>query len=333
MRMLGLKRPTSRHLPEDPVNSHKNAKLAFQGRVLLASRVIYHHWRVVEAAKASSISDRSARKWISRFRKEGVQGLVDRSSRPHHSPTRTSSEIESVIRAKRLERKTGPQISRELQIPLSTVGRVLRRLEMGKLPPVFPRPPVIRYERELPGELLHVDSKRLGRIAPGLIGHRITGKKTRTYRHTKRIHPGWECLHVAIDDASRLAYANIFPDESAETALRFIAEALNWFESLGVRVERVMTDNALCYTRSKYQVMLNGLGISHLRIKPYTPRTNGKAERFIQTLLREWAYRTPYLTSAERTRALTPYLRFYNHRRPHTSLGRRSPWDRLQEAV
>ena len=332
MRMLGLKRPTSRHLPEDPVNSHKNAKLAFQGRVLLVSRVIDDDWRVAEAAAASSISDRSARKWISRFRKEGLAGLLDRSSRPDHSPRKTSRELEYRIRAKRLERKTGPQISRELNIPLSTVGRVLRRLEMGKLPPAVPRPPVIRYEREFPGELIHVDSKRLGRIAPGLIGHRITGKRPRTYRETRKIHPGWECLHIAIDDASRLAYANIFPDNSAETAITFIGEALSWFESLGVKVERVMTDNAFCYTRSRYQLTLNGLGISHLRIKPYTPRTNGKAERFIQTALREWAYFKPYTSSDERASELAGFLAAYNTVRPHSAHGQKPPISRLKKA-
>ena len=204
------------------------------------------------------------------------------------------------------------------------MGDVLRRLRLGRLPPLFPRPPIIRYERATPGELLHIDAKKLGRIV--MVGHRITGDRT---RRGPRSATGWECLHVAIDDASRVAYAALFPDESAVSAVRFLHDAVAWLAQLGVTVERVMTDNAYCYVRRQYAAALATLGIRHVRIRPYTPRTNGKAERFIQTALREWAYVKAYRSSRQRAGALGPFLRTYNTTRPHTAHGRRPPITRL----
>lgn len=308
------------------MNSHKNARLGFGGRVCLCERVTIDQWRIVEAAQAFGVSDRTARKWVTRWKAEGLSGLADRSSRPHRSPRRLRQQLEDEIKRLRLERVSGPHIADRLAIPVSTVGDVLRRLGLGRLPPLFPRPPIVRYERETPGELLHIDSKRLARIATGVIGHRITGR--RPQEGPKR-RAGWECLHVAIDDASRIAYAEILPDGSARSAVSFLEHAVTWLEGLGIHVERVMTDNAFCYVRHQYARALHDLNIRHVRIRPYTPRTNGKAERFIQTALREWAYVKPYLSSHQRTGALAEFLTTYNTMRPHTAHGRRPPITRL----
>jgi transposase InsO family protein len=296
--------------------------LGFTGRVCLVERITRDGWRPGDAAAAFGISVQSARKWLRRYRAEGRAGLTDRSSRPHASPRRLAARIERRIVRLRARRLTGPRIADALGLPLSTVGDALRRLGLGRLPPLQARPPVVRYERERPGELLHVDAKRLGRI--GAIGHRIHGDWTRRTRGV-----GWECLHVAIDDCSRVAYAELLPDESAASAVRFLEHAVAWLAALGVRVEAVMTDNAFCYTRRRYAELTAALGLRHLRTRPYTPRTNGKAERFIQTALREWAYAKPYRSSAQRAGALGPFLTTYNTTRPHTAHGRRPPISRL----
>lgn len=304
------------------MNSHKNARLGFTGRVCLVERVLEDGWSTTQAALAFSVSDRTVRKWLARFRTEGRPGLADRSSRPHHSPRQTRPARERRIASRRDRRQTGAQIARALHLPRSTVGDVLRRLGRGRLPPVVPRPPVVRYERERPGELLHVDAKKLGRI--GVVGHRMHGDRTRRTRGL-----GWECLHVAIDDASRVAYAELLPDESAASAVTFLEHAVAWLAGLGVRVERVMTDNALCYTQRQYAAACERLGIVHKRTKPYTPRTNGKAERFIQTALREWAYAKPYRSSQRRAGALGPFLTHYNTTRPHSAHDYQPPCTRL----
>jgi transposase len=307
------------------VNSHKNARLGFAGRVCLVERVLRDGWSGREAARAFGVSARTVWKWVHRYRAEGREGLRDRSARPHHSPRRLRPALERRIAQLRRRRQSGPRIADALGLPLSTVGEVLRRLGLGRLPPLQPRPPVVRYERERPGELLHVDAKKLGRIVGG-VGHRMTGDRTRR-GPTPRI--GWEYLHVAIDDASRVAYAELLPDESAASAIVFLDHAVAWLAGLGVRVERVMTDNAFCYTQRRYATALAQLGLRHLRTRPYTPRTNGKAERFIQTALREWAYLKPYRSSAQRAGALGPFLACYNTARPHTAHGRRPPVSRL----
>lgn len=307
------------------MNSHKNARLGFAGRVCLVRRVQDDAWSPSEAAAAFGVSVQTVRKWLRRYKAEGREGLRDRTSRPHRSPRQLSRRLERRIAQLRARRRSGPQIADVLHLPLSTVGDVLRRLGLGRLPPLTPRPPIVRYERERPGELLHIDAKTLGRIVGG-VGHRITGDRT---RHGVAPRVGWECLHVAIDDASRVAYAELLPDESAASAILFLEHAVAWLATLGVRVEAVMTDNAFCYVRSRYSAALARLGLRHLRTRPYTPRTNGKAERFIQTALREWAYAKPYRSSRARAGALAPFLTSYNTTRPHTAHRRKPPMSRL----
>lgn len=308
------------------MDSHKNARLGYAGRVCLVERVRVDRWSAPQTAAAFHVSVRTVWKWVARFAAEGLRGLQDRSSRPQHSPRQTSARLERRILALRQQRLSGPRIADRLGLPLSTVGDVLRRHGVGRLPPLHPPPPVIRYERERPGELLHVDSKRLGRIAPGIIGHRITGNRAVRGRAQAG---GWEYLHVAIDDASRVAYAALLPDETVASAVTFLTDALTFLRGLGITVEAVMTDNALCYTQRTYAALLAQHGLRHLRTRPYTPRTNGKAERFIQTALREWAYVKPYRSSAHRAGALAPFLTTYNTIRPHTAHGRLPPMSRL----
>jgi transposase len=311
---------------EDRMQSHRNARLGFAGRLCLVQRVLVDHWTAPQAAAAFGVSERTVRKWLARYRTHGPAGLPDRSSRPHRSPRQLGPALERRIRALRHQRRSGPQIADALHLPLSTVGDVLRRLGLGRLPPRVPRPPVVRYERDRPGELLHIDAKRLGRIAPGIVGHRITGNRAVRGPHRRT---GWECLHVAIDDASRVAYAELLPDETAASAITFLHHALAWLAELGIRVERIMTDNAFCYVHRRYREAVAALGLRHVRIRPYTPRTNGKAERFIQTALREWAYARPYRSSRHRAGALGPFLTAYNTTRPHTAHGRKPPISRL----
>ena len=311
------------------MNSHKNARLSYAGRVCLVQRVLEGHWTRAAAAAAFSVSVRTVRKWLHRYRTAGCRGLRDRSSRPDHSPRQRSRDEEEAIRHLRAQRRSGPQIADALGLPVSTVGDILRRLGLGRLPTLEARPPIIRYERATPGELVHIDAKRLGRIVPGVIGHRITGNHAVHGPRNGRQRAGYECLHVAIDDASRVAYAELLPDETARSAVAFVQHTVAWLAALGVRVESVMTDNAFCYTRRQYAAALATLGLRHLRTRPYTPRTNGKAERFIQTALREWAYAQPYHSSRDRAGALAPFLTTYNTTRPHTAHGRRPPISRL----
>lgn len=308
------------------MNSHQNARLGFAGRACLVARVLQDGWSAPEAAAAFHVSARTVWKWVRRFHEGGRAALQDRSSRPHRSPRRLAPTLERRIARLRARRRSGPQIADALGLPMSTVGDVLRRLGLGRLPPLTPPPPVIRYERAAPGELLHVDAKKLGRIAVGVVGHRITGDRA---TRGPRCRTGWEHLHVAVDDASRVAYAELLPDETAASAVAFLDHAVAWLAGLGVRVERVMTDNAFCYTHAQYAAAVQRLGLRHLRTRPYTPRTNGKAERFIQTCLREWAYAKPYRSSRQRAGALAPFLTAYNTTRPHTAHGRRPPISRL----
>lgn len=311
------------------MNSHPNARLGLAGRVCLVQRVLMDGWTAPQTAAAFGISDRTVRKWLARYRAEGHEGLRDRSARPRHSPRQLGPALERRLVRLRGQRRTGPQIADALGLPVSTVGDVLRRLGLGRLPPLTPRPPIVRYERDRPGELLHIDAKKLGRIAGGIIGHRITGNRA---VRGPRQRTGWECLHVAVDDASRVAYAELLPDETAASAIAFLAHAVAWLADLGVRVEGVMTDNAFCYTRRTYATAIAALQLRHLRTRPYTPRTNGKAERFIQTALREWAYAKPYRSSRQRAGALGSFLVSYNTTRPHTAHGRRPPISRLATA-
>ena len=306
------------------MNSHKNARLGFAGRVCLVDRLVRDGWSTGATADAFGVSVQTVRKWRRRYQSDGHDGLRDHTSRPRRSPRQLSAVLERRIARLRAQRRSGPQIADTLGLPLSTVGDVLRRLGLGRLPSLTVRPPIVRYERARPGELLHIDAKKLGRIV--VVGHRITGDRA---IRGPRQRTGWECLHVAIDDCSRVAYAELLPDETAASAVVFFEHAVTWLATLGVRVEAVMTDNAFCYVQRQYARAIRALGLRHLRTRPYTPRTNGKAERFIQTALREWAYAKPYRSSRARAGALGPFLTSYNTTRPHTAHDRKPPISRL----
>jgi transposase InsO family protein len=305
------------------MDAHENARTTPHSRMLIVERLVAG-WPVAAVAAALGTSPRTVRKWRDRFAAEGELGLRDRSSRPHRSPTRLSAAAEAEIETLRRQRLSGPAIARQLGRPVSSVGAVLRRLGLGRLAALDPPRQIIRYERERPGELIHIDTKKLGRIER--VGHRITGDRTGQSR-SRGI--GWEYLHVAIDDASRLAYTALLPDEGKESAVRFLADALAWFEAHGVAAERVMTDNGSAFRSKLFAAALQSRGLTHKRTRPYTPRTNGKAERFIQTSLREWAYAAPFHSSAERARAMPAWLCHYNSLRPHSALGGKPPISRL----
>jgi transposase InsO family protein len=305
------------------MDAHENARTTPHSRMLIVERLVAG-WPVAAVAAALGTSPRTVRKWRDRFAAEGEPGLRDRSSRPHRSPARLSAAAEAGIEALRRQRLSAPAIARQLGRPVSSVGVVLRRLGLGRLTALDPPRQIIRYERERPGELIHIDTKKLGRIER--VGHRITGDRTGQSR-SRGI--GWEYLHVAIDDASRLAYTALLPDEGKESAVRFLADALAWFEAHGVAAERVMTDNGSAFRSKLFAAALQSRGLTHKRTRPYTPRTNGKAERFIQTSLREWAYAAPFHSSAERARAMPAWLCHYNSLRPHSALSGKPPISRL----
>jgi transposase InsO family protein len=304
------------------MNVHKNARLTPCGRVLLVQR-IEQGWTPLRAAEAAGVSVRTAYRWLLRYRLGDGQ-LQDRSSAPHHCPHRLPAERLTAIEHLRRQRQTGPMIALALGLARSTVGLALRRLRLNRLDRLEPKPVAIRYERERPGELLHIDIKTLGRF--DRIGHRITGTMV---NHNKGRGVGWEHLHVAIDDASRLAYTEILPSLGKEDATAFLTRALGWFERLGVQVERVMTDNGSAYSSRLFATAIQTAGVRHIRTRPYRPQTNGKAERFIQTSLREWAYAQPYQTSEHRKQAIGPWTDDYNRNRPHSAIGGKTPFQRL----
>lgn len=308
------------------MNVHKNARLTPSGRVLLVER-IESGWAVVEAAAASGVSVRTAYEWLGRYR-SGDRQLTDHSSAPHRCPRQLSAEQIAAVEQLRRQRQTGPMIARALGMARSTVSLVLRRLGLNRLALLEPRPAVIRYERERPGELIHIDIKTLGRIDG--IGHRITGQHA---RHHRARGIGYEHLHVAIDDASRLAYVELLPSLGREDATGFLNRALDWYARMGAKVERVMTDNGSAYRSKLFASALQKAQARHIRTRPYTPRTNGKAERFIQTSLREWAYARPYASSAERTKAIVQWANTYNRDRPHAGIGGITPWQRLNNLL
>jgi len=309
------------------MNIHKNARLTPQGRLLLVQRVHEFGWRLAEAANAAGISQRQGYRWLARYRSGGVPALRDRSSAPGCCKHRIGAERLTEISALRRQRLSGPTIARALGMPVSTVGAILRRLGLSRLTRLDAKPPVVRYERGRPGEMIHLDTKKLGRIAA--IGHRITGRAAGVVNRHHGI--GWEALHVCIDDATRLAYCEILPDERKDSAVGFLERALGWLAQHGITVERVMTDNGSAYLSGDFRAALAAAGVKHKRTRPYTPRTNGKAERLIQTSLREWAYAEPYATSEEPGTALTSWLDHYNTVRPHTALGNRPPAVRLRQ--
>jgi transposase InsO family protein len=271
---------------------------------------------------------RQSHRWLARYRSGGTAALADRSSAPRRCRHRIGAERVGEIERLRRQRMSSPAMARQLHMPVSTVGAILRRLGLGKLATLEPKPVVVRYERERPGELIHIDSKKLGRIEG--IGHRITGRRRGAINRHHGI--GWEALHVCIDDATRLAYSEILADERKASAVGFLERALGWFAGQGVAVERVMTDNGSAYLSTAFRAAVAAAGLKHKRTRPYTPRTNGKAERFIQTSLREWAYARPYASSQERRTALMPWLDHYNTERPHTALARHPPAARLRQS-
>ena len=312
---------------------HGNAALTPKQRLRLARRVVEEGWSLSEAAMAAEVSERTAGKWVCRYRAEGEIGLCDRSSAPRSVPHRTPEARVEAIAALRRLRMTGSEIAGCLGMALSTVSAVLGRIGLGKLSRLEPSEPSNRYERSRPGELVHVDVKKLGRILAA--GHRVTASRAsqkKTRRERKRVGlAGWEFVHVCVDDATRLAYVEVLPDERATTVIGFLRRAAGFLRAHGVVVERVMTDNGSAYRSTVHAIACRALGIKHLRTRPYRPRTNGKAERFIRTMLGDWAYGAVYGSSAERTAALDGWLDFYNWRRPHGSLSKRPPGTRLRE--
>ena len=307
------------------MNVHKNARLTPSGRVLMMRR-IESGWSVRRAAAALGVSERTAYRWLERWR-DGDRCLMDRSSAPHRCPRRLPADVTGRIAELRRQRLSGPAIARRLGLALSTIGLVLRRLGLNRLDRLEPKPPVVRYERHRPGEMIHLDIKKLGRFAA--IGHRITGDR----RTARSRGAGWDFLHVCVDDASRLAYTEILPSEDQFDTTAFLERALGWFARLGIRVERVMTDNGPAYLSRRFAEALGQAGIRHVRTRPYTPRTNGKAERFIQTALREWAYARSYPSAEHRAQTVGPWTNAYNLARPHSALGGITPFQRLNNLL
>lgn len=315
---------------------HKNAPLTPISRAELVRRVLEEGQPRAAVAAAFGVCGKTVGKWVDRFQAEGPEGLQDRSSRPHRLRRPTPAPVVERIEALRRERRTGQQIAAEVGVSKATVGRILKRLGINKLAALEPAEPVRRYQRAHPGELIHIDIKKLGRFHQ--VGHRITGDRTRQSsargrRAGKPWGAGWEFVHVCIDDASRIAFTRILPDEKKASATAFLKAAVAYYQSLGITVERVMTDNGSCYKSSDFQDACLDLGLRHIRTKPYTPKTNGKAERFIQTALREWAYARAYHTSDQRARHLPLWTHQYNWHRPHGSLKAKTPISRLRLAV
>ncbi len=310
---------------------HGSARTCPNTRRLIASRVIEEGWTLAAAAEAAGVSVVTARKWVGRAR-AGDEALLDRSSRPKRIERTAQATVEAIEKLRRL-RMTAAQIAEILSVPLSTVSRWLKRIGLGKRSQLKPPEPPNSYERARPGELVHVDIKQLGRISARGAGHRMVGHRRSQFGGHTRKAIGFEYVHVMIDDHSRLAYAEVLEGLNAEAAVGFLRRAVSWFAEHGVRIERVMTDNGAAYISRAHSACCRELGLSHLRIKPGRPQTNGKAERFIQTLLNEWAYARIYGSSVERTHQLEPFLKRYNFRRPHGSLGHRAPATRINDLV
>ena len=301
---------------------HKNARLTPHSRGELVRRVLVERQTPKAVATAFGVCLKTVRKWIERFQAEGEAGLRDRSSRPHRLRSPTPKESVERIEVLRRERRPASHIAKEVGVSPATVSRVLKRLGLNKLKALDAPAPVRRYERDTPGELIHIDIKKLGRFET--VGHRITGVRSERTRHA-----GWEFVHVCIDDASRIAYSQIKPDEKKRSAVAFLKAAVAYYKSLGVTVARVMTDNGSCYRAKAFARACRQLKLKHIRTRPYTPKTNGKAERFIQTALREWAYARAYPTSDHRAKELPIWLHRYNWHRPHGSLKSKPPISRL----
>ena len=309
------------------MNVHKNARLTPHGRERIV-RLVASGQTPKAVALAAGVCPRTVRKWVDRYHREGLAGLRDRSSRPLRLRRPTPDILIEQVEALRRMRRTGQQIATELRLSPATVSRILRRLGLNKISALEPAPPVHRYERAHPGEMIHIDIKKLGRIDG--IGHRITGdRRGQSDRRARGKGLGWEFVHVAVDDNSRIAFAKVMSSERKRSATAFLKATLAYYENLGVKVERVMTDNGSCYRSFAFRRLCKRLGLKHIRTKPYTPKTNGKAERFIQTCLREWAYAQAYHHSRQRTAELPYWLHSYNWHRPHAGIGAKTPISRL----
>ena len=307
------------------MDTHKNARLTPKGREEMVLAVVDGGQNYAAAARKFNTTPKTVAKWVKRFRAEGVNGLRDRSSRPLSSDSHTPQATCDAIEVLRRQRYTGKQIAAEVSVSPATVCRVLKKRGLNKLSTLEPAEPIRRYEREKPGELIHLDIKKLGRI--GSIGHRITGRYPGVVNRHHGI--GWEFVHVCIDDASRVAFVQVLPDQRKESAVAFLEAAVDYYAKLGVRIERVMTDNGSCYQSKMFRAACKRLGLRQIYTRPYTPRTNGKAERFIQTALREWAYACAYHNSDQRSTELFRWLHRYNWHRPHGSLKANTPISRL----
>jgi transposase InsO family protein len=310
------------------MDTHKNAPLTPKGREAMVGSVSEGGLTKAAAALQFNVTAKTVAKWVKRFREEGVDGLRDRSSRPHSSPGQTPPATCATVETLRRQRHTGKQIAAELGISPATVSRILRRLGLNRMRDLEPADPVRRYERDHPGELIHIDIKKLGKF--NRIGHRVTGdRRGQSNLRSRGQGPGWEYVHVCIDDASRIAFSQVMKNEKRGCAIAFLKAAVAYYASLGVTVERVMTDNGSCYKSFAFRKACKRLGLRHIRTKPYTPKTNGKAERFIQTSLREWAYAQAYNTSKERAAELPRWLHRYNWHRPHGGIKSQTPISRL----
>lgn len=305
---------------------HPNAKLTPKTRLLLVRRVSKQGWSVAKAARAAGVSRQTAHKWLNRFREGGDAGLQDRSCRPKRLPTLTPRPVVQRMVRLRRRRKAGWEIARALDVPVSTVSKHLKAQGVGRIWRLEEElDPPRRYEHAAPGDLLHIDAKKLARIEA--VGHRIHGDRSR-----RRYGAGYEVVFVCVDDHTRLAYAEVHPSENARCATLFLRRALKWFQSLGIQSRRVLSDNARCYTSHAFTALCQAKGVRQCFTKPYTPQTNGKAERFIQTMKRRWAYRYVFRTSAIRAATLRPWINHYNHERPHRELGKKPPMARLRES-
>ena len=305
------------------MNIHKNARLTPLRREEMALSVIEGRLSKAHAARTYGVSAKIVARWVERFKADGRDGMADRSSRPRVMPGMTDPAVAARIVTLRRQRWTGRHIALEVGVSPATVSRVLKRAGLSRLKDLEPAEPAKRYERDHPGEMIHIDIKKLGRFER--VGHPITGDRT-VQSNSRGV--GWEFVHVSIDDASRIAFSQILPDERKESAVAFLKAAVAYYASLGVTVTRVMTDNGSCYRSKAFAKACRTLGLKHVRTRPYTPKTNGKAERFIQTALREWAYAVAYPTSDHRAAELPVWLHRYNWHRPHGSLKSKTPISR-----
>jgi transposase InsO family protein len=306
------------------MNMHKNARTTPRSRALLVRRVLIEKWPVTEVAMSIGISERTVYKWLARYRTEGAAGLQDRPSAARRHPHALPPAWIALVRMLRHAKLVAAEIAKRLPLARSTVSAVLARIGLGRLHSLAPAEPLRRYQWQRPGELVHLDIKKLGRFVRA--GHRVTGDRDRS--HAGR---GWEYAHVAVDDCTRFSYVEVLPNEKRYTTTRFWLRALREFRRRGIRVQRVLTDNGGAYCSRPFRKACRWLGIAAKRTRPHRPQTNGKAERFIQTLQRQWAYSTPYVSSDQRTAALPHWLQFYNEERPHAALNRQTPAQRLAQ--